>query len=109
MEPVEWLVHDFYQHCKGKRKDSTAALLEVQWAQSVGIVPMLAGMYRHRNGSYMNAETTTYVDEKVDIVATRDIQAGETIYISQNSCQECENRHRGYGTAGTTTRNCSDQ
>jgi len=59
-------------------------------------------MYPHRNGDYTNADATTTFDEKVDIIATRDIQAGETIYLSQNLCGECEQRPRGYGTAGTT-------
>ena len=49
----------------------------------------------------MNADTTTSIGDKVNIVATRDIQAGETIYISHNLCEECQYRHRGYGTAGT--------
>lgn len=100
VEPIEWLVHDFYRFCKGKRENATAALLEVQWThQSVGIVPLVTGMYRHRNGASVNADTTTYIGEKMEIVATRDIQAGENIYISQNLCRECEERHQGYGTA----------
>ena len=106
VEPVEWLTNDFYKQCKGKRKDATSALLEVQWAstQFIGIVPLLAGMYRHRNGQYTNADSTTYKGDKVNIVATRDIQAGETIYVSHNLCEECQYRHTEYGTAGT---NCN--
>lgn len=100
VEPTHWIAVDHYGHCQGRRKDVTAALLVVQWGNDGIVVPLLAGMYSHQNGKFTNADSKTSFGKKVEVVATRDIEAGETIFISHNLCLECSSRHSGYGTAG---------
>ncbi len=105
-EPTEWLSLDFYTHCQGQPKDATAALLAVQWSDEGMVVPLLAGMYAHRNGNYTNADAKTFWKRKIEVIATRNIQAGEMIFMSHNLCKECAARHSGYGTAGKPSSLC---
>jgi len=55
-------------------------------------------MYNHRNGKWFNAQSYLKVEHKHDIVAYRNIQKGEQIYISYNQCANCFNRHYNFGT-----------
>jgi hypothetical protein len=58
-------------------------------------------MLGHRNGRWVNAEIINPVreGESVEIRASRDIQAGETIFTSYNLCTQCINRAAStYGT-----------
>lgn len=103
IEPTEWIALDWLEICQGDPKDSMAALLVVQWAEDGILVPVVSGMYAHRNGAlrWTNADVTTEEHSRqVTVKATRDIAVGETIYISQNLCAECESRAQAYGTAG---------
>jgi hypothetical protein len=58
-------------------------------------------MLGHRNGHWVNAEIIDPVreGESVEIRASRDIQAGETIFTSYNLCTHCTDRAASaYGT-----------
>lgn len=102
LEPVHWLSNDWYDGCGGTKDDiesANAALLVVQWTDEGYIVPF-SGFYNHRNGKWTNAEMSTQYSKSVSIKATRDIAAGEQIFLSFNKCKECSGREDGYGTAG---------
>lgn len=57
-------------------------------------------MYNHRNGKWLNTETTVKEGEKHVTKATRKIEAGEQVYISYNMCKGCSGRRHYYGTGG---------
>ena len=105
IEPTEWLAVDWYTYCEGSPEGAPAALLAIQWAEERTLVPMVAGMYNHRNGAWTGARVTSIEAHRpVQIYATRDIAAGEQIYITQNLCDSCERRIEiGYGTPGTSS------
>ena len=102
VEPTEWLDVDWYKDCDGDPKDaisSKAALMVIQRGDGA-FLPPAYDFYNHRNGKWLNTETSMVEDKHHITKASRMIEAGEQIYISYNMCKECEGRKDGYGTAG---------
>jgi len=103
-EPVEWLDNDF-QECVGQfgirdnERFRRAALLTIQRSDDAIIIPGY-DLYNHRNGAYLNTETTTYENEYVEVKASRLIEPGEQIHNTYNMCKECRGRWMNYGTPG---------
>lgn len=57
--------------------------------------------YNHRNGKWLNADNKVVENQHFVVLATKTIEKGEQIHISENMCRECGGRKHGYGTAGT--------
>jgi len=57
--------------------------------------------YNHRNGKWLNADNKVVENQHFVVLATKTIEKGEEIHISENMCKECGGRKHGYGTAGT--------
>jgi len=87
-------VHDDTNDSKRQRVQD-AFLFHVSRSWTDKMVPIL-DMYNHRNGRWLNVESTTAHDLSQDITAfaARDIQAGEQL---QNSYSECMDEDCDYG------------
>jgi hypothetical protein len=58
----------------------------------------LYDMYNHRNGDWLNTECRHKRNKDHAMYASRDIKAGEEIFLSYNQCAHCRNRKFTYGT-----------
>lgn len=98
---TEWISDEWYNRCKGSKNidDEHAALLVVQRSWDDLLIPVY-DMISHRNGKWLNTKSNS-VHKKKDIVVTasRDIKAGEELYMSYNFCIDCGGRASTYGTA----------
>jgi len=55
-------------------------------------------MVNHRNGKWFNVDSNSaHLGEDITVFATRDVKAGEQLYLSYNECVDC----RGYKWAET--------
>lgn len=55
-------------------------------------------MYNHRNGKWLNTRPKMIEEKRHEMYASRDIEAGQEIYLSYNQCEDCFNRHYDFGT-----------
>jgi len=92
---------DYLHHCKGRKDpfEVNAALMVAQRSWDDTLIPVF-DMMSHRNGKWLNTESSSVHDESTDIEvrARRSIKAGEEIYTSYNMCEDCTNRYETYGT-----------
>lgn len=96
-----WLEWE-WQDCSGSDDpfDENAALLVVQRAWDDLLLP-LYDMMSHRNGKWLNTKSESVyenMDQPIVARASRDISAGEQIYMSYNYCADCGARAKNYGT-----------
>lgn len=97
--PASW-IEDYHEDCGGTDDplEEYAALLVIQRSWDDLLVPVY-DMMRHRNGQWLNTESTRMHEEQsVEVWASRDIKAGEQIYTTYNLCADCEARYETYGT-----------
>jgi spermidine synthase/S-adenosylmethionine/arginine decarboxylase-like enzyme len=95
-----WLDEDWLDDCRGDPNDdlgAKAAMIVVSRADDDLLVPVY-DMYNHRNGKWYNSHMTVTRGVKYEVIARKDIQAGEQIYNSYNMCENCGGRKDGYGT-----------
>lgn len=96
-----WITEDWYKECEGgdDRNEQHAGLLLVQRGWDDLMIPMY-DMMSHRNGKWLNTKSNSvHKKDDIKVKASRDIKAGEEIYMSYNFCADCGNKARGYGTA----------
>ena len=77
-----------------------ANMLVIQRSWDEILIPVW-DMVSHRNGHWTNvAEAYSVFDEQhpVTVKATRDIKAGEELFMSYDHCPDCQGRLRTYGT-----------
>jgi len=96
------LQDDYLDSCEGSSRDPfevNAALMVAQRSWDDILIPVF-DMMSHRNGKWLNTESSSVHDESTDIVvkARRPIESGGEIYSSYNMCEDCTNRYLTYGT-----------
>jgi spermidine synthase/uncharacterized protein YrzB (UPF0473 family) len=99
-DPVTWIEDEWYGTCDGAKDpiDEYAALIIVQRSWDEILIPVF-DMMSHRNGHWLNTDSNeVHGDHPIEVVALRDIKAGEEIYTSYNMCRDCGNRVTSYGT-----------
>jgi len=81
------------------RFEENAALLVAQRSWDNILIPVY-DMMSHRNGEYLNTESTTvhHKSKNIKVRADRGIESGEEIYTSYDMCKDCGARHDTYGT-----------
>jgi hypothetical protein len=97
-----YLLYDWYEVCDGSVKDkrsATAAMLVMQHSVQDLMIPIV-DLYTHRNGNWFNTQTKIVSGEYVQVVARRDIEAGEQLHSSYNQCDGCDEED-DVGTPGT--------
>ncbi len=98
---VTMITNDWFGRCRGDPNDAIgirAAVMVLQRADDQLMIPAYDNL-NHRNGNWTNANTENEEEQHVTY-ATKNIKAGDQIYISYNFCEECGNRRMFYGTAG---------
>jgi spermidine synthase len=99
---TDWIKGEWHTECEGShdRNEEHAALLLLQRGWDDIMIPMY-DMISHRNGKWLNTKSNSVHNKRQDVKvqASRNIQAGEEIYMSYNFCADCGNKARGYGTA----------
>ena len=99
---LDTLVDDWFASCQSDPTDDIgnfAATLTVMRAWDERLIPVY-DTFNHRNGRWNNVDNDEYSVEhdKVRVYATRNIKAGEQLYISYNTCNDCGGRLDHYGT-----------
>lgn len=99
---TEWIEQEWKEDCDGSDDvfEQHAALLLIQRGWDDIMIPLF-DMLSHRNGKWLNTKTDTVHGtgtKPISVRALRDIVAGEEIYTSYNLCEDCGQRHKGYGT-----------
>ena len=99
---TNWLDGDWKWECEGSDDPlaQNAAMLLVQRGWDDYLIPLF-DMMSHRNGKWLNSYSESvfeYLDEPIVARASRDIKAGEQIYMSYQFCADCGNKVHGYGT-----------
>ena len=84
------LIDSWQRNCNGQDNDmaNNAAMLALRYGHEHLLVPFF-DVFNHRNGQSLNALQTPE-EKSFTITATRDIPAGEQIYISRNQCPTCD-------------------
>jgi hypothetical protein len=102
---MSYLLYDWYEVCDGSVEDkrsATAAMLVMQHSVHDLMIPIV-DLYTHRNGNWFNTQTKIVSGEYVQVVARRDIEAGEQLHSSYNQCDGCDEED-DVGTPGTFQR-----
>lgn len=100
---TNWLDGYYHDECEGIQDPmhEFAALLVIQRSWDDLLLPVY-DMMSHRNGHWLNTKTdedaSVHDGTPIDVLAKRDIKAGEQIYVSYNMCEDCTSRERTYGT-----------
>jgi hypothetical protein len=99
-DAIQW-VSKWKRDCKITNNENPlekqAAMLLLTRGDDDALTPVY-DMYNHRNAPYFNAHSYLEHDRMHAIVAHRNIQKGEQIYLSYNHCLQCDNRYYSYGT-----------
>lgn len=103
VEAVSWIQEDWLQYCPESDPNDLlsiqAATAVLQRSDDALLIPGY-DMYNHRNGQYTNTKTVEISGKHYQVVASRDIAAGEELYNSYNFCADCGGRKKNYGTPG---------
>ena len=98
---VKQILNSFFHLITSDPMHEFAALLVIQRSWDDLLLPVY-DMMSHRNGHWLNTKTdedaSVYDGTPIDVLAKRDIKAGEQIYVSYNMCEDCTSRERTYGT-----------
>jgi hypothetical protein len=100
-DAIQW-VSKWKRDCKITNDEDPlekqAAMLLLTRGDDDALTPVY-DMYNHRNGPYFNNARSYLEHDRIHaIVAHRNIQKGEQIYLSYNHCLQCDNRYYSYGT-----------
>lgn len=99
VESTEW-VDDWTNVCGGEETHAAIKAMShvLSRAWDARLVPIF-DMSSHRNGLWTNVDSTS-VDNFADVLvrSSREIEAGEELYITYNFCKECNLRRTNYGT-----------
>ena len=100
--PVGWLDEEWRTECRGGDDplEQHAFLLVIQRGWDDILVPIL-DLLSHRNGYWYNTVSNSIrhdLDDDVELMASRPIQAGEELYHSYTHCTDCGGRAETYGT-----------
>jgi len=101
LDPMNW-ENVWSNYCSNGSKDPfevNASLMVAQRSWDDILIPVF-DMMSHRNGKWLNTESSSVHDETTDITvkAKRPIYTGGEIYTSYNMCEDCGNRAYDYGT-----------
>lgn len=77
----------------GAEAEEEAYLLVVRRSWDDKMLPVY-DMCNHRNGKWKNVDSNSaHKGEDITVYATRDIKAGEQLYLSYNECADCDFAH----------------
>jgi hypothetical protein len=99
--PTQLLDAAWSSKCDGEPDLEPVAGLVMQQDTGDYMIPIY-GLYTHRNGEYYNIEVDYEDGEYFQLLASRDIVAGEQLHDSHDLCDECDAElvDLGYGTPG---------
>jgi hypothetical protein len=103
VEPISWIDEEWIRVCRADPNDVMgirAATAVLQRSDDIFLIPGYDA-YNHRNGVWTNTQTNEVTGRYYEIIASRDIQAGDELFNSYNFCTDCAGRRKGYGTPGT--------
>ena len=101
-DATTWIEQEWHEECKGAKvsEKENLAMMLISRGWDYLMVPMF-DVLNHRNGNYYNTFSDSVFDnskERLQVRASRRIQAGEQIFTSYNLCPECDARKENYGT-----------
>lgn len=85
---VHYGLWDWEELCDESPETAPIAMFAKQFSLDNVLIP-IKDLYTHRNGKFHNVDMKISPGEPVEIIAKRDIEAGEKLHISLNRCNSC--------------------